>query len=630
MATMRNTTIISALLVCTPAWAQLGQLKDAISKGVKPPTQAPVTQSEEAVVEENEGSVQSYLEMRAFAEGLYHQIQGTGDNRRASDFKRKVDTAYEEVRKSDMQRAYDMNLSAKSEVEQVIEDRFRVYSGLYDNPIVQTLTNLVGQSIVPQQVSRIYTFKLVADPVPWAESLSTGTIWVSTGLVAMLDSKAQLTYVLAHEAAHVFLNHHRQRLLLQAAQQEYNDELKQNNENRKKNLTFLPDAQKLMLFTPGIGSALTQVTGQNPLVGTGLSALAGGQNPLLGTGLSALAAGQNPLLGTALSALRGGAQAAKPTAVSHTEWNRFEEDEADRMAFEWLLQANIDVRQIPKVYQVLRDAGDRDPRVTLGFLGRSDHVRERLKALQDRLEFEQKQPGWANRVWQTSDENFELLLAEVKRDNGIYALHHDMLETALENLRSAATTRTQDPTALYFYAKALAETARTDDERKEADKYFLQAEQYDLRNENYGSHLHRAVMLLTKHDANAADKKQAVEFLKRYLLGYHFAAVEAENERQNSYPPNLESVYDYMARAGEFRWELDEKSIANAAKARAQRIPLVSYEDPDDAVSTPTSPLVTKNPAATPAPTQKPRTSSGGPAPAPNTQGTQAPAAKKQ
>ena len=48
--------------------------------------------------------------------------------------------------------------------------------GLYDNPVVQSLANRVGQSVVASKVPRLYTFKLVADPVPWAEALSTGTM----------------------------------------------------------------------------------------------------------------------------------------------------------------------------------------------------------------------------------------------------------------------------------------------------------------------------------------------------------------------------------------------------------------------------------------------------------------------
>ena len=230
---MQSKPVIAAILLSNALWAQSSVLDKV--KGVGRGGKASETKSAPG----NEGTLQRYVELRAFAEGLYSQVQGDGTSRRGSDFKRRVDTAYEESRKGDMQRAYEMNLSAKSETRQVMEDRFRVYSGLYDNPVLQTLTNLVGQSMVPPQISRHYTFKLVADPVPWAESLSTGSVWVSTGLVAMLDSKAQLCYVLAHEASHVYLGHHRQRLMLEMAEQEQKKQLDANKaeETSKKDKT---------------------------------------------------------------------------------------------------------------------------------------------------------------------------------------------------------------------------------------------------------------------------------------------------------------------------------------------------------------------------------------------------------
>jgi predicted Zn-dependent protease len=299
------------------------------------------------------------------------------------------------------------------------------------------------------------------------------------------------------------------------------------------------------------------------------------------------------LLATLLGGSLGGAAgkaiagATNPRQISNIEWNRFEEDEADQIAFDWLLESSMDVNQIPNVYYALRDAGDRDHRMTVGFLGRSDRVRERLKAIQNRIEAEKTQPGWASRRWQSADSDFDLLLAEVKRDNGVFAFHYDMLETARDNLKKAVAIKTQDPTALYFYAKVVAQTARTDAERTEADEYFRRASEVDYRNQNYGSHLHRAVILLTKPDANAADKKQAVDFLKRYLLGYHFSKVDTASAGKG-YPPHLESVYDYMARAGEFRWSLDEEAIKKAAKALADGVVLVNYLDADVPLPEPT------------------------------------------
>ena len=81
------------------------------------------------------------------------------------------------------------------------------YGQLYNNPMLQRYINAIGQRLVPKDSPNIYSFKLLLDPIPKAEALSTGTILVSTGMVSMLDNEAQLAYVLGHEIAHVEKNH---------------------------------------------------------------------------------------------------------------------------------------------------------------------------------------------------------------------------------------------------------------------------------------------------------------------------------------------------------------------------------------------------------------------------------------
>lgn len=534
------------LVLQTPAFAQLGLIGNVIrgasSGGNQPAAAAAGAQADEP--DPNDGTLEDYLEMRAFAEGLYHQLEGPADALRISSFKRRADKAFEESNNDDMQRAFEMNVSAKSEVRRVIEDRFRVYDGLYDNPVVQALANRVGQSVVPAQVQRLYTFKLVADPKPSAEALSTGTIWVSTGMVALMKNKAQLAYVLAHEAAHVYLNHHRQRVWMQLAQEEYNRQLKVNGESRVKSMIWKS------VIGAAIGGAII-----GGVTGNGIGGIAGGA--LTGS-----------LLGVAGGAVLG--SIGNPRALRPSDWNRFEEDEADRLAIDWLLASNIDVREVPAVFVALRDIGEQDPRIKLGFLGRTDRVRERLVTVQARLKSEESRTGLVNVRRELSDSDFDQLLAEVQRDNGVFAFHYDMLETARANLRGAVAVKTKDPTALYFYARVLSQTARTAAERAEADSYFLQASQNDVRNYNYGSYLHRAIVKLGDTNASESDKQQAAAFLKSYVLGYHLSMLDEEQAKDYRLPPHLEMVYDYMARAGDGRWVLDEATIAKAKQNAAK------------------------------------------------------------
>ena len=58
-----------------------------------------------------------------------------------------------------------------------------------------------------------YTFDVIADPVPRAFALPGGYLYVSTGLLARLDSEAEVAGVLSHGVAHVAQKHPMSRLL---------------------------------------------------------------------------------------------------------------------------------------------------------------------------------------------------------------------------------------------------------------------------------------------------------------------------------------------------------------------------------------------------------------------------------
>jgi Zn-dependent protease with chaperone function len=550
------------LLLVTPSLFGQGIVGDVISSLGKSDKKdkSPSAQATQQIklIEEEDSTFAFFQEITFFSEGLYHRLEGR-DGKSSSALKIKVDRAVEQQRRGDMERAFRMNTSSACEVKAVAEDQMRICSGIYENPVVQALVNRVGQSVIPRDVPVLYSFKLVVDPVPYAEALSTGTIWVSTGMVALVNSKPELAYVLAHEAAHIYLQHHRRRILLSHAQDEYNRQLAANGEIRAKRNTFWWGAAGV-----GLGTLIGKAAGDNGVAGAVLGGLAG--------------------------AAAGGiyATATNPRLTLAVDWNRWEEDEADRLALQWMMKQNLDFREVPKIYHALRDAGDRDPRVTLGFLGKTDRVRERLKAIEDEIRLETLKPEFASRIWERADPDFDLVLAEVKRDNGVHAYFYDMHQTARSNLKAAVAIKTKDPTALYFYGKALAQTARTDEERVEAETYFRLASESDYRNQNFGSHLHRAVSMLTRSD-QSVDKKQAVDFLKRYLLGYHFFVVDSSSGNVK-YPPHLNAVYDYLAREGEFRWTFDAKSIEKAAAARANGTPIMDYSEKSEGTLADSSP----------------------------------------
>jgi Zn-dependent protease with chaperone function len=121
----------------------------------------------------------------------------------------RIQEAWDARRRADMEFAFNVNQSTRlGELSLSELATFRQNFGeLYNNPILVRYVNSLGQRIVPQGSPNLYSFRLLLDPVPRAEALSTGTIYISTGLVSMLDSEAQLAYVLGHEIAHVEKKH---------------------------------------------------------------------------------------------------------------------------------------------------------------------------------------------------------------------------------------------------------------------------------------------------------------------------------------------------------------------------------------------------------------------------------------
>ena len=81
---------------------------------------------------------------------------------------------------------------------------------LYRDDDIQEILDRVGESIFPAVQEDYINFRifLIRDPSPIIFSLAGGQIYVHTGLLARLDSEAQLAAVIAHEAHHVAAHHH--------------------------------------------------------------------------------------------------------------------------------------------------------------------------------------------------------------------------------------------------------------------------------------------------------------------------------------------------------------------------------------------------------------------------------------
>jgi predicted Zn-dependent protease len=97
----------------------------------------------------------------------------------------------------------------------------------------------------------VWRFRAFRDPVPNAFALPNGSIYVSTGLLALMDNESQLAAIIAHEMTHVLRRH----------------SYFQNRSNRKKFLTMNIMAA-VGAFAPGgvAGAVITIVTAIAPFI----------------------------------------------------------------------------------------------------------------------------------------------------------------------------------------------------------------------------------------------------------------------------------------------------------------------------------------------------------------------------
>jgi len=381
----------------------------------------------------------------------------------------------------------------------------------YPNPMLEDYVDRLGQSLVPKNSSEFYAFYVANDPRPGAWTLSTGSVYVSTGLVATVDNEAQLAYVLAHEIGHVELRH----AYLQ---------------NRGEILEHMLAAEK-------IRSAKKK--------GAIIGGIAGGIGGAFGGGRTA-----------AVGALGGAALGygiadviAESRYAKFTDFNSAQEAAADEFAMHAVLERNFDAREAPKVFAALENSVRRDSRTGMGFawgsvdslVDRRQHVQALLNgALKADLE-QRSKTGL-----QTTSPNFSLLMSEVKRDNGALALKYDLFDEARTNLEEAVSIRSTDPTTHYYLGEAYKRTARSDDESKKALDHFMQAIRLDgTRYAYYNPHLEHALTLINQNDPSVLPDAQ--KEIKTYIDLYKL-------NHGGETPPNMYILYDILTLTGDTNW----------------------------------------------------------------------------
>src|SRR5437016_9657885 len=90
--------------------------------------------------------------------------------------------------------------------------------GIYDDAALTAYVRTVGERLarVSPRQDVVYTFQVVDMQEPNAFALPSGQIYVSRGLLVLLDSEDELAGVLGHEVGHVAARHATQRVSREA------------------------------------------------------------------------------------------------------------------------------------------------------------------------------------------------------------------------------------------------------------------------------------------------------------------------------------------------------------------------------------------------------------------------------
>jgi hypothetical protein len=376
-------------------------------------------------------------------------------------------------------------------------------SGLYPNPSLQSYVNRLGQSLIPKEASQdvFVSFKIVEDPLPYADTLATGTVYLSTGMISLLDNESQLAFLLMHEAGHVMLSHHLNQII--------EEERAEKRANRIR------------------------------LIGTAVGALAGG---LTGGKQDALIGGMVGYMGTGIGL---------PIAESFRA-HRFLREiqmESDQFAAEILLQHGFDVREAPvlmaKVGDIVRRSG---AAVELAF-GNSGDLPQRSAKVTELLSGPYK-PAVSRILegdgFRMSSPRFSHLMAEVKRDNGLMALERDLFLIARTNLEEAASVRTDDPLTMYGLGVLYGTIGRSDEDIARAASYLKSAMEFDeIRHRFPEAFLQYAVELLSREDPQRFPEIQKA--LRTYVVLY-------QRNSGGHLPREMRFVYDYLDVTGDRDW----------------------------------------------------------------------------
>jgi hypothetical protein len=349
-------------------------------------------------------------------------------------------------------------------------------------------------------------------------------------MVSMLDNEAQLAYVLGHEIAHVEKNHAYLIVRMSVVETALNAEKEKETKEKRAIVTAVTT-----IATGGIGGIYGGLNGA--VIGS-LSGLAGG---LVGSNL--IFRDHNTV----------------------TEWGDIYENDADETSLKYMLAQSYDVREAPRLYARLQAAATRDPRIGLGFMAKESRMKSRTAHIQTVLSGDFK-TQWEAKLkaggLTGSSGEFSLIMAALKRDNGIIAIDYDLFAMARDNLEEAVELRSNDPRAQLYLGKVISLTARSPEDRQQAEEHFMKAIQYDGARGAYPDpHLEHALHLIGEN----GDKGEIRNEIEAYVALY-------QREHMGTLPTNMAILYDYLTLVGDTNWYAAPAAVVSTKNVEAIRI----------------------------------------------------------
>ncbi len=161
-----------------------------------------------------------------------------------------------------------------------------------------------------------------------------------------------------------------------------------------------------------------------------------------------------------------------------------------------------------------------------------------------------------------SSGEFSLIMAALKRDNGIIAFNYDLFAIARENLEEAVALRSNDARAQLYLGKVISVTARNDGDCQEAEQHFIKAIHCDEARGAYPDpHLEDALHLIGTN----ADKEEISKELEAFIALY-------QRENGGKVPENMPILYDYLNLAGNTNWYASPTTVVSTRNVEAIRV----------------------------------------------------------